>query len=82
MRKEGTESGGCAEKQGIVIPREAFQAAGFSPDEALVVEAVPGVILIGKGSPLKTAWKPLMEVFDTLGIEPNEVEALMRGGKR
>lgn len=82
MKKEGTERGGCAEKQGIVISREAFQAAGFSPDEALVVEAVPGVILIGRESPLKAARKPLMEVFDALGIEPDEVEALMRGGKR
>ena len=72
----------CEEKRKIAISDEAFQVAGFSPEEALVVEAVPGVILIGRESPLITARKPLMEVFDALGIEPNEVEALMRGGRR
>lgn len=76
MRKE------CEEKHEIVISNEAFQVAGFSPEEALVVEAVPGVILIGRESPLTAVRKPLMEVFDALGIEPNEVEALMRGGRR
>ena len=81
MRKEGMMWRECEEKRKIAISDEAFQVAGFSP-EALVVEAVPGVILIGRESPLITARKPLMEVFDALGIEPNEVEALMRGGKR
>ena len=67
MRKEGMMWRECEEKRKIAISDEAFQVAGFSP-EALVVEAVPGVILIGRESPLITARKPLMEVFDALEI--------------
>ena len=48
----------------------------------LMIETVPGVILIGIEAPVQTVCKPYLKVFDELGIEPNEVEALMGKEKR
>ena len=71
------------EESGVLsIPRVLLSAAGIPTDGNLVIETVPGVILIGPNDPVRMVCRPLMEVFDELGIEPNEVEALMgrKGG--
>lgn len=63
----------------LTIPNALLFAAGIPRDRDLVIETVPGVILVGIQSPVETVRKPLLDVFEELGIEPKEVEALMRG---
>ena len=65
----------------LTIPNALLFAAGIPGDCDLVVETIPGVILVGSQSPVEMVQKPLMDVFEALGIEPEEVEALVRGGR-
>ena len=62
----------------LSVPSELLLTAGIPLD----CETVPGVILIGIEAPVQTVCKPYLKVFDELGIEPNEVEALMGKEKR
>ena len=64
----------------LSVPSELLLTAGIPRD--LMIETVPGVILIGIEAPVQTVCKPYLKVFDELGIEPNEVEALMGKEKR
>ena len=69
-------------KKGKRCPSELLLTAGIPLDCDLMIETVPGVILIGIEAPVQTVCKPYLKVFDELGIEPNEVEALMGKEKR
>lgn len=62
----------------LSVPSELLLTAGIPLDCDLMIETVPGVILIGIEAPVQTVCKPYLKVFDELGIEPNEVEAYVR----
>ena len=66
----------------LSVPSELLLTAGIPLDCDLMIETVPGVILIGIEVPGQTVCKPHLKVFDELGIEPNEVEALMGKGEK
>lgn len=66
----------------LSVPSELLLAAGIPLDCDLMIETVPGVILIGTEAPVQTVCKPYLKVFDELGIEPNEVEALIGKERR
>ena len=80
--KKGANTVDPGEGGVLSIPRVLLSAAGIPTDGNLVIETVPGVILIGTKTPVQMVCKPYLKVFDELGIEPNEVEALMgrKGG--
>ena len=66
------------EENGVLsIPRVLLSAAGIPTDGNRVIETVPGVILIGPKDPMRMVCRPLMEVFEQLGIAEKEVEAMM-----
>ena len=46
---------------------------GVSRNGDLIIETVPGVILIGEKEPVKTVNQPLLDLFQAIGIEPEEV---------
>ncbi|MFQ9704448.1 MAG: hypothetical protein ACLR0U_25385 [Enterocloster clostridioformis] len=56
----------------LSIPNVMLEAAGIPPDSDLIVEILPGVLLIGAEQPLWQANRPYLELFDDLGIEPEE----------
>ena len=60
----------------LSIPNVMLEAAGIPPDSDLIVEILPGVLLIGAEQPL---W-PYLKLFDDLGIEPEEVTAILEKG--
>lgn len=65
----------------LSIPNVMLEAAGIPQDSDLTVETLPGVLLIGTAKPLRAANKPLLDLFTSIGIEPEEVaEALEKGG--
>lgn len=76
-QREETEQEGL----GILsIPDAMLQAAGIPADSDLTVEAIPGVLLIGQTEPLRQANQPLLDLFDAIGIEPEEVASALRKG--
>lgn len=66
----------------LSVPSELLLTAGIPLDCDLMIETVLGVILIGIEDPVQTVCEPYLKVFDELGIELNEVEALMGKEKR
>lgn len=65
------------EESGVLsIPSVLLSVAGIPTDGNLVIETVPGVILIGTNDPVRMVCRPLMEVFEQLGIVEKEVEAM------
>lgn len=65
----------------LSIPHTMLEAAGIPDDSDLIVEAIPGVLLIGREEPFRAANRPLLDLFAAMGIEPEEVEAsLSKGG--
>lgn len=58
------------------------EAAGIPQDSDLTIEAVPGVLLIGTGEPLRRANQPLLDLFAAIGIEPEEVKAALEEGEK
>ena len=63
----------------LSVPSELLLTAGIPFDCDLMIETVPGVILIGIEAPVQTVCKPYLKVFDELGIEPNEAAKLEYG---
>lgn len=57
-----------------------LDTASIPSDSDLCVEAIPGVLLIGQTEPLRQVNKPLLDLFDAIGIEPEEVAAALRKG--
>ena len=64
----------------LSIPNVMLEAAGSPPDSDLIVEILPGVLLIGAEQPLWQANRPYLKLFDDLGIEPEEVTAILEKG--
>ena len=77
-RKENT--GGHCQTGGAFYPNVMLEAAGIPPDSDLIVEILPGVLLIGAEQPLWQANRPYLKLFDDLGIEPEEVTAILEKG--
>ena len=66
----------------LSIPNVMLEAAGIPQDSDLTIEAVPGVLLIGTGEPLRRANQPLLDLFAAIGIEPEEVKAALEEGEK
>lgn len=81
-RKQEKNNGAKKRENGVLSVPSELLTAGIPLDCDLMIETVPGVILIGIEAPVQTVCKPYLKVFDELGIEPNEVEALMGKEKR
>lgn len=65
----------------LSIPNTMLEAAGIPQVSELTVEAIPGVLMIGIGEPMRTANQPLFDLLAAIGIEPEEVmSALEEGG--
>ena len=63
----------------LSIPDEILEAAELSNEEEMTIETVPGVILIGKEDPAGIINQPLIDLFQALGIERDEVERIIKG---
>ena len=57
----------------LSIPNCFLIRVGFPRNGDLIIETVPGVILIGEKEPVKTVNQPLLDLFQAIGIEPEEV---------
>lgn len=77
IREKNTDK---PEKGILSIPNAVLEAAGIPTDCNLTVETVPGVILIAQTEPLRQANRPYLKLFDDLGIEPEEVTAILEKG--
>lgn len=70
----------AARKEVLSIPQVLLDAAGIDAGSDLTVETIPGVLLIGREEPLKQANRPYLKLFSDLGIEPEEVTAILQKG--
>ena len=64
----------------LSIPQVLLDAAGIDAGSDLTVETIPGVLLIVREEPLKQANRPYLKLFSDLGIEPEEVTAILKKG--
>ena len=65
----------------LSIPNTLLDAADISPDTDLVIETIPGVILIGEKAPLNTVQQPFIDLFSAMGMTPKEVaDVIEKGG--
>lgn len=65
----------------LSIPNALLQAADISSDTDLVIETIPGVILIGEEAPLSTVQQPFIDLFSSMGLTPKEVaDVIEKGG--
>lgn len=65
----------------LSIPNALLQAADISSDTDLVIETIPGVILIGEEAPLNTVQQPFIDLFSAMGLTPKEVaDVIEKGG--
>ena len=64
----------------LSIPNVMLEAADIPPESDLIVEILPGVLLIGAEQPLQRANRPYLKLFDDLGIAPEEVTAILEKG--
>lgn len=65
----------------LVIPHDLLEAAQIPLDAGLVVQMVPGAILIGDEDPLEAVRGPLLEILSLFGISEEEVnQAIEEGG--
>lgn len=65
----------------LSIPNALLQAADISSDTDLVIETIPGVILIGEEAPLSTVQQPFIDLFSLMGLTPKEVaDVIEKGG--
>ena len=63
----------------LSIPNTLLEAAEIEERDDLMIETVPGVILIGKEDPIGIVNQPLFDLFQALGIERDEVERVLKG---
>ena len=64
----------------LSIPNTLLHAADISPDTNLVIETIPGVILIGEEAPLSIVQQPFIDLFSAMGLTPKEVEDVIEKG--
>ena len=69
------------EEEHQVIPHDLLEAAHIPLDAGLVVQMVPGAILIGDEDPMEVVRGPLLEILSLFGISEEEVnQAIEEGG--
>ena len=69
------------EEAELVIPHDLLEAAHIPLDAGLVVQMVPGAILIGDEDPMEVVRGPLLEILSLFGISEEEVnQAIEEGG--
>lgn len=65
----------------LVIPHSLLEEAHIPLEAGLVIQTVPGAILIGNEDPMASVHAPLLEILSLLGISEDEVyEAIEEGG--
>lgn len=65
----------------LSIPNALLAQAGICKDQDLMIETIPGVILIGLENPLNVANEPFLRLFAAMGMTQEEVrQAIEKGG--
>ena len=67
--KKGANTVDPGEGGVLSIPRVLLSAAGIPTDGNLVIETVPGVILIGTKTPVQMVCRPLMRYLTSWGLQ-------------
>lgn len=81
MKKKNTKKKRKHDYGILSIPNALLAEAGIKQGQDLVIETIPGVILVGMEHPLQTANEPLLALFAAMGITPEEViQAMEEGG--
>ena len=83
IREEKDQAGVAADEEAaeLVVPHDLLEEAHIPLDSGLVVQVIPGAILIGDEDPMAAAHAPLLEILSLLGISEDEVyEAIEKGG--
>ena len=74
------ETGGC-EEAALVVPHDLLNDAHIPMDTGLVVQTIPGAILIGDTDPMAAVQAPLLEILSLFGISEEEAyKAIEEGG--
>ena len=80
MRHKKQKGKGIKRQPVLSIPNTLLQVAEISPDTDLVIETIPGIILIGEEAPLNTVQQPFIDLFSAMGLTPKEVADVMEKG--
>ena len=82
LKREREEEHQAEEEEAeLVIPHDLLEAAHIPLDAGLVVQMVPGAILIGDEDPMEVVRGPLLEILSLFGISEEEVnQAIEEGG--
>lgn len=65
----------------LVVPHDLLEAAHIPLNAGLVVQMVPGAILIGDDDPMEVVQGPLLEILSLFGISEEEVnQSIEEGG--
>ena len=69
------------EEAALVVPHDLLNDAQIPMDAGLVVQTIPGAILIGDADPMAAAHAPLLELLSLFGISKEEAyKAIEEGG--
>lgn len=81
LQEETEEEQAEEEEAELIIPHDLLEAAQIPLDAGLVVQMVPGAILIGDKDPMEAVRGPLLELLSLFGISEEEVnQAIEEGG--
>ena len=83
------ETGGCEtdiiadeEEAALVVPHDLLNYAHIPMDTGLVVQTIPGAILIGDTDPMAAVQAPLLEILSLFGISEEEAYKAIEEGYR
>lgn len=82
MRHKKQKRKGENRQSVLSLPNTLLSAAEIPPDTDLVIETIPGVILIGEEAPLDTVQRPFMDLFSAMGLTPKEVADVINRKRR
>lgn len=69
------------EEAALVVPHDLLNDAHIPMDAGLVVQTIPGAILIGDTDPMAAVQAPLLEILSLFGISEEEAyKAIEEGG--
>ena len=69
------------EEAALVVPHDLLNDAHIPMDAGLVVQTIPGAILIGDTDPMAAVQAPLLEILSLFGISEKEAKkAIEEGG--
>ena len=69
------------EEAALVVPHDLLKDAHIPMDAGLVVQTIPGAILIGDTDPMAAVQAPLLEILSLFGISEEEAyKAIEEGG--